>query len=377
MEVLRFLRSRRDVLSRRAIRPALLGLCAALLAAPLAPGLAQPTGGGRPPSDARWVLTSREHVDLWLHGFAMITDDSAPVPLFRRGYREELTVEKNRAGVFTDLDANHDALARRLKANPALVNAQFLPLSFGSWAELEGALDLFLKAEGSARAARTQQEAGLISGLAATFPAREDREFARRLLNSLRSERDKFYHGWWLAETRRRDPVFEAVDTLWQRAWRPKLQPFLDHTQQANGEMVLALALEGEGRTVGGGKRHGSIAVGFPDSAGRAMDAIYAFAHEVVGPLTAAVVEDNTTPAEKRSGAADRLGSVALVRGGALLLAHVSRDLAMGYARFYLRVGGAPAGDEDPLAALARAFPLPQGLLDSIERQVAIAFGGI
>ena len=377
MEILRLLRARRDGLIRRVPRQVLLGLCVAVMAGPLAPGLAQQARGAGTSTNVRWQVKNREHVDLWLHGFAMITDDSAPVPLFRRGYREALTVEKNKAGVFTDLDANHDALARRLRANPALVSAQFLPLSFGSWAELERAVDVFLKAEGSARAARTQQEAALISGLTATFPAREDSEFARRFLNSLWNERDRFYHAWWLAETRRRDPVLEVVDTLWQNSWRPRFQPFLDHTQQGNGELVLALALEGEGRTIGGGKQHNTITVGFPDSAARALDAIYAFAHEAVGPLTGAAVEDNTTPAEKRSGAADRLASLALVRGGALLLAHVSKDLAEGYARFYLRAAGAAPRGDDALAALARVFPVPQGILDSVERQIAIAFGGI
>ena len=376
MEVLRVLRPRRYTLRQRVPRPALLGLCLAAIAVAPACGSAQQPPGARTAGGVRWPVKSREHVDLWLHAFAMVAEDSSTVPLFRRGYREELTVEKNKAGVFTDLDANHEVLARRLKANPALVNAQFLVLSFSSWAELESSLDLFLKADGASRSARSRDEAALIAGLAATFPSREDRDFARRLQTSLQNERDKFYHAWWLAETRRRDAVFETVDSLWQRIWRPKLQRFLDHTQQGNGELVLALALEGEGRTVGGGKQHNTIAVGFPDSVAHAMDAIYAFAHEAVGPLTGSAVEDNTTPAEKRSGVTERLSSLALVRGGALLLSRVSKDLADGYARFYLRAAGVPASG-DAMTALASAFPLPPRILESMERQISIAFGGI
>ena len=37
------------------------------------------TGGG-------WQLDTREHVDLWLHGFAMLQDDQSLVPYFRLGY---------------------------------------------------------------------------------------------------------------------------------------------------------------------------------------------------------------------------------------------------------------------------------------------------
>ena len=337
-------------------------------------GAQPPVGAGA--TDARWPVKSREHVDLWLHGFAMIADDSSLVPLFRRGYRDALVVERNKASVTSDLDANHDALAARLRANPRLVNAQFLPLYFGGWAELEGALDFFLKAEGDPRGARTEQAAQLIAFFAAAFPTRDDRDFARRLLRSLESERERFFHAWWLAETRRRDAAFEAVDTLWQRTWRPKLQPFLNHTQQGNGEVLLTLPLEGEGRTVTGGKQRNTIAVGLPQSPARATEAMYALAHELVGPLTGAAVDDNTTPAEKRSGAAERLSSLALVRGGALLVAQLSKADAEGYARFYLRVAGV-SFDGDAMAALAKAFPVPPALLDSIQRQIAIAFAGI
>ena len=376
MEVLRRLRTRRVVLTPRPVRAVLTGLMFVALASPSVRCGAQLPAGATAAADTRWPVKSREHVDLWLHAFAVISDDSARVPLFRRGYVDAMTVEKNKAGMVTDLDANREALARRLRANPALVNAQFIALYFPSWVELEAAMDLFVKADGSARTARSQQEAGVIAMLGGVFPAREDREFARRLLIALRSERDKFYHAWWLVETRRRDATFEAVDTLWRRTYLPALQQFLNHTQQGNGEVILALALDGEGRTVSGGKLHTSIAVGFPDSPSQAMDAIYAIAHEIVGSLTGAAVADNTTPAEKRSGAAQRLSSVALVRAGELLLAHLSKPLADGYARFYLQAAGV-AIEGDAIAAFARAFPVPQGMLDSIERQIGIAFGGI
>lgn len=40
----------------------------------------------------RWPVKTREHVDLWLHGFALLTDDTAAVPLFDRGYRDRKSV---------------------------------------------------------------------------------------------------------------------------------------------------------------------------------------------------------------------------------------------------------------------------------------------
>jgi hypothetical protein len=374
MEVLRFLRTRLGRVTRMA-RGALVA--AALIATAPAPPLhAQPPAAA---GDARWPVKTREHVDLWLHGFALISEDSSTVPLFRRGYRDALVVQRNAASAFTDLDANRDALSARLRASPALINAQFLALYFGSWPDLAGSIDAFLRTADNARAGPVTGPAAVI---AAAFRSKDDRDFARRFVNALRTEQEKFFHLWWLAETRRRERTLAAVDSLWQGTYRPRLQNFLSHTQQASGDVILALALEGEGRTVAEGKSRNLVAIGYPESPERAMEAIYEIAHELIGPIAGAAVDDNTTPAEKRGGVAERLTSVALVRGGAILLARVSADAAAGYARFYLRVAGrhADAGlarDADVMAAFEQAFPLPKPLLDSLDRQVAVAFGGI
>jgi len=368
MEVLRRMRTGRVGVIRRVAATVLLAGTAALHA--------QGATAGVVPGAARWPVKSREHVDLWLHGFAMVSADSSTVPLFRRGYRDVLLVARNAAGAFTDLDANADLLRTTLASRPNLLAAQFLALQFGSWAELDGALEAFIRSDGNPRAATGEGAARATALFAQAFRTREERDFARRFVNALRSEREKFHHEWWVGETRRRDPALAAMDSLWQHLIRPKLQPFLNHIQQSDGEILLSTVLEGEGRTIADDKRHNTIACGFPDVRERAMDAIYCVLHELVGPLTAAAVEDNVTPAEIRSGVADRHQSAALVRGGALLAAKLGADMASGYMQFYLRAAGRDAGT-DAAAAFAAAFPLPDAMLSSIERQVAVAFSGI
>ena len=64
----------------------------------------------------RWPVKTREHVDLWFHGFAMLMDDTARVPLFDRGYRDRLTVERNRRGLYTALDSARRELVAGLRA---------------------------------------------------------------------------------------------------------------------------------------------------------------------------------------------------------------------------------------------------------------------
>lgn len=349
-----------------------LALCAvAALGEPLAAQLP-----GATVRSVNWPIRTREHVDLWLHGFAMISNDTSAIPLFRVGYRETLVAARTKAAVVTDLDVNHDMLAKRLRENPALVNAQFLVLPFVTWGEFAATIDEFAKADGNPKKAKTREQAFFFEIFGKVFPAKADREFARVLANSLTNESDLFYHVWWVNEMRRRENTLAAIDSIWHRVMYPKLQGFLNHSQQPVGDLILSVALEGEGRTGSDVRQRAQVAVGFPDSPDHAMDAVYAFAHEIVGPLTGSAVDDNTTPAEKRSGIATTIGSYALVRGGELLLAHISPELANGYMRFYLHTAGVTF-DGDPMPAFARAFPIPVPMLNSIERQISISLGGI
>ncbi|HVZ48820.1 MAG TPA: hypothetical protein VG916_08560 [Gemmatimonadaceae bacterium] len=350
-----------------------LGSCLAVAIA-LAPAATRGVRAQVAPRNT-WPIKTREHVDLWLHGFAFVAPDSSPVPLYRAGYRDAMIVARNAASAITELDANADVLRSAIRARPNLLGAQFIPMEFGTWAELDAAMEAFIRADGDPNRAG-RNDAALVARLASVFRTKDDRDFARRFMLGLRSEREKFHHEWWLAETRRRDAALTAVDSLWRTRYRPALQSFLNHTQQRDGEVILSTVLEAEGRTVTGGAQGNTIVVGFPERPEHAADAIYCLMHEMVGTITSAAVADNVTPAQTRSGEADKYQSLALVRGGAILAAHVGADAATAYQKFYLRATG-HADTGDVAAAFAAAFPLPEAMLSSIERQVAVAFSGI
>lgn len=321
-----------------------------------------------------WPVKTREFVDLWLHGFALLTDDSAQVPLFRRGYRDAVTVEKNRRGIISDLDANAEGLRAQLVAHPSLAQAQFAALAFESEAEMDRGFEAFFAAQGDPRKASDRQAAQMITYLAGYFPLAEDRDWARKFTNALKSERARFHHTWWVDEQRRRAPALAAGDSLWQHVLRPALRRFLGSTNQDGGSLLFSLPLEGEGRTVTFGRRQNVIVVPLPDSA--AAEPLFVTAHELVGAVTSPVIDDNLSPAQKRAGEGERLSAIALVRGGLMLLQRAAPQMAEGYARFYLRVARVSyAGD--PLEALERAFPLNADLAGSMRRQIGLAFGGI
>src|SRR5579859_4670101 len=267
-----------------------------------ASGTGGPAPGGPrtssvPPTDVApvgWSVNSREHVDLWLHGFAMLTQDTAKVPIFRRGYREQMRGIKQRQNAYTNLDANQDKLAPAIASDPNLVNAQFLALYFSSFPELAQATTYFLQSDGNPQSAADPQMQRDIALLAHTFTTPAERDFARLFVQSLQDESNRFYHAYWMSEQQRRVSGINAVEQRWRATMYAKFRTFLSHSQQSRGEIVLSLPLGGEGRTVSDAGAS-SVAVAFPESNADADAAFYVLAHEVVSHTTDLAITDNIT----------------------------------------------------------------------------------
>ena len=323
-----------------------------------------------------WPVKTREHVDLWLHGFAMLQEDTTFVPFFKRGYGTDMIVLKNRGNVVSQLDANRDKLRARLATNPQLINAQFVPLSFPTWADLKGTVDLFVRADGNPRAASSQEQAGAIAFLAAYFPTAPDREWLRLFVQSLDDESTRFYHSYWGQQQRERSNVLDLVDTQWQQTYRPRMQRFLNNTQQAQGSILLSLPLDGEGRSLTNGKQSNTITVTFPARPSDAVEAIYVIAHEAVGGIASTAVNDNITPEQRRTGLGERYQSSAAVRAGALLIQRTSPEILDGYMRYYLRSVNRPVGGSVP-TTFATTFSIPDTIRDALVRQLDVVLGGI
>jgi len=340
-------------------------------------GASTPAGAGTISRDTEWPTSTREHIDLWLHGYAMLTSDTARVPFFRRGYRQRMRDLRTRRSVFTQLDANADKLSARFVANPALVNGQFLPFYFSSLQQIQQITDLFVQADGDARATNdptTRQLFGVLNG---AFPSAADRDWLRLFVQALGDENTRFYQAYWSDEVAKRAATRRAIDSIWQGTYRPKLQRFLNNTQQANGELILSLPLDGEGRTIGYSKQQNSVAVEFPDTPDAAVEAIYVLAHETVNAITATAINDNVTPAEQRSGVAARYTANANVRAGAILLQHAAPELATGYMRYYIRAAGVTTPATDVSSLFIATFPIPDAVRNAMTRQLEVVLGGI
>lgn len=368
MEVLRHLRSFRTVTL------ALAALTIACGGANAQRGRAEPL---RPATGPQWPVKTREHVDLWLHAFALLQSDTATVPLFDRGYAERITIEKNSRGIYTKFDEQRAALAADPAGAKHLLDAQFLPLYFGTWPEMQQAIEYFLRAEGDPRKVNNREVQGIVAFLAQGFPKAEDRAWLRKLVDAIQAEYDGFYKAWWLEQFRERERALAVSDSLWQSAWRPQLQRYLNYTQQASGDLVLALTLGGEGRALPAGERANQYAIAFPATPDSAEVLLYVFAHEAAGAIARVAVNDNLTPAQQRQGLGDSLSANGLVRGGALLVEHIVPGAGERYARFYLAQMGKTAPDGGALAALAEAFPMPELMIAEMKRQIALSFQGI
>jgi hypothetical protein len=325
--------------------------------------------------DAGWNLDAREHVDLWLHGFALLQDDASLVPYFRPGYRATLSSVRPATG--GTLEANRAQLQQRLASTPSLVSAQFLALYFASWDDLRRGVERFLRDQGEVRAARTQDELRMYATIRTYFPTADDREWLRLFVLGLDDERARFFRGWWLQEQQRRADVRATVEQLWTQQYRGAFVRFMRNSMQREGLILLSVVLGGEGRTLAVGGRDNFVTVTFPSSTAEAAQAMSVVAHEAVGTVANAAVRDQSSAAEQRSGDADRWQTLAAVRGGALLLQRVAPDLVAGYQRYYLSLArvAVPAGD--PTAAFVATFPLPDRIVTALDRQIEMVLGGI
>lgn len=330
-------------------------------------------------SDATWPVSTREHVDLWLHGYALLTGDTARVPFFRRGYRQQMRQLRSSRSVYTQLDANAEKLSQRFVANPSLVNGQFIPFYFSSFQQLQQVADLLVQTGGDPRSTNDPLVRQQLLVLNNTFGAPADRDWLRLFVQCLADENSRFYESYWSAEQTSRAATRQAVDSVWQRGYRSKLQRFLNNTQQANGELILSLPLDGEGRTIAYSPQQNSVAVEFPDAPAQAIEAVYVLVHEIVNAITTTAINDNVTPAEQRSGAAGRYSANVNVRAGAVLLQRAAPELAPGYMRFYLRSAGiTPPADPAMVTSLfASTFAIPDAIRDAVTRQIEVVLGGI
>jgi hypothetical protein len=335
------------------------------------------TGDGLPPAPARpaaWPVVTRLHVDLWLHGYAMLLRDTSTVPVFRRGYRERVRALKTQRNLTTLLDQNRERLQSRISLSPNLINGQFLPMYFASFEQMRQVINLFLQANGNPQAATDRAMAQYFAVLAQSYGSAADRDWLRLYTETMEDERRRFYQEFWTSEHGTRLAHVRAVDSLWQNGLRMKFQRYLNNTQQEAGDFVLALTLGGEGRTVNFASRQNAIAVTMPDSAPE--EAFYVFAHEAVSSLVAGAVNDNTTPNDQRAGIAAMYTTIGTVRAGAMLLQRMAPELAEGYARYYLMQAGRPTTG-DVMARLISTFAIPDLVRQAIDRQIEVVLGGI
>jgi hypothetical protein len=337
---------------------------------------------GTPPAAPllRWPVRTMPHVDLWLHAFALLSDDSASVPIYRRHYRDSLTVVKNRRNVLTSLDGNRVTLQNGIRNN-GYIQAQFLPFEFTTWEEMRTAGERFLQVGGDPRRANDRETQMKLASFANVFPSAADREWLRLFLTSVQDEQERFFGAEVSGALRTRSAVVTAVDSLWTQVYRSKFERFLNNTSQRQGDMLLSLPIGGEGRTGANRMQRTLVAVPFPERVEDALQSIYVLAHEVTGTLVNGAVTDNTTPAEQRSGAAERYVTLGQVQAGDMLLTHVAPELRDGYQRFYLAQVGAPAvpaGDTKALqAAFDARFVLSAAIRDALKKQIDIVLAGI
>jgi hypothetical protein len=345
--------------------------------APPPPTISQEVIGQTP-----WPVKTRYVVDLWLHGYAMLIADTTRTP-FRRDYRDAMIVEKNSRNILTSLDQNAEFLQHGLRANPRLMDGARLVLREGSWAEMGNDIAAYLtNGEDSSSGKRkpsvlttwkraphaSEETTDMSAALGTVFRTDADREWLKVFALSLTDEHSKFYETYWRDQQRALRPSLASVDTTFSQRYLKQFRSYLRGMQLPTGEIVLSLPLDGEGQSILSGQH--SIAIGFPATPDSSLDAVYEFAHEVVGDVTEQAVRERISPAEFRAGVGAEFIAPAKVRGGAMLLQRAVPELVAGYERHYLAAARIRATGSDIDSAFVRAFPLRQAIIDGIDRRL-------
>lgn len=334
-------------------------------------------GGGGANATVGWPVRTAEYFDLWLHGYALVSNDTAKVPLFERGYRDRMLQLRRDRNVTTALDANRQALQDGIARNPSLEQGQFAIFSFASFEELARVARQFVQNEGSPSTVNDPTTQQLFVTLRNYFRTVAEREWLRLFVQSLEDERSKFYLSYWNAQQVDRGPVRQAIQSSWEGTYKAKFQRFLRNERLGDGTFILSLPLGGEGRTMISQVQGNAVATTLPATTAESMNAMYTFVHEIVGSAAARAIEDNLTPAEVRENGVGKLVPIGAVRAGAMLIERVAPELLAGYQRFYLRHAGATAPTGDPSAAFTSTFALPPAVATGIQRQIDLILAGI
>ena len=324
-----------------------------------------------------WPVRTAEYFDLWLHGYAMITNDTAKVPLFDRGYRDRMMERRRAANVTTALDANMQTLRDGLSKSPGVEGGQFAIFNFASLDEMVRVSRLFIQGEGSPQTVNDQTTQQLFFTLRNYFRTVAEREWLRLFVESIQDENTKFYQSYWNAQQTDRAATRTAVSAAWNNTYKAKFQRYLRNERLVDGTFILSLPIGGEGRTMIDPNQGNAVAATFPEATADQMAALYVFAHEITGKAAERAIEDNLTPAQAREGGAAKLIPIGAVRGGAILLQRIAPELLQGYQRFYLRQTGSTVPSGDPNAAFIAAFDLPQAVADGLARQIDLVLAGI
>jgi hypothetical protein len=324
-----------------------------------------------------WPIRTADYVDLWLHGYGMVSTDTGAVPLFDRGYRDRMLQRRRQGNVTTALDANMQALRDGLARSPNIEQGQFAIFSFASWDELVRVVRLFIQNEGSPSTVNDVTTQQLFSTLRGGFRTVAERDWLRLFVQSLEDERAKFYQSYWTAQQTDRASQRQAIESAWNNTYKNKFQRYLRNERLIDGTFILSLPLGGEGRSIFSAQQGNGIATAFPEPGSDAMAAIYVFVHEIAGNAAGRALEDNLTPAQAREGQLAKLTPIAAVRGGALILQRLAPELLQGYQRFYLRQHGSAVPSGDPASAFISAYSLPQAVADGLARQIDLVLAGI
>lgn len=323
----------------------------------------------------RWAVRHSAPVDLWYHGLAIVGfGRDAPLPLYGPDYADMIRAVKEAAGVYPSaLDRQAETFRLRFERDRAFQSLHFGALHFRTVGEMDEVVGMVVEGGGKAQQLSDPRLALAAQWFASSFPRRAQRELLGRWVDALREEWNAFYFDYWERLNGELASQVQALDARWNSAYGPRLGALLSYLLLDEGTIFVVPALGPEGRSFPLDRRENWIAVAWDPERDSPDAPLHRAVREICFAFSSDVVTESTTQEEQRTEGA-RFDAMAAVRAGAIVLERVAPDLVPGYRDTFVRAVGR-SGDTE--AEFAAAFPLPDRVVDGLERRVDFLLSGL
>jgi len=337
-------------------------------------GIAPGMDSDEPPPLTSWSVQTQPQVDLWYHVLAVAAaDEPGPLGMYSADYARRIRDAKMELGIYpTRLDSIASDLRRSIADLDEIPRSDlhFLPLFFprSAPARMLDAIRTVARGRSDQGGISGREVLGGMLRVSQVYVGGRELRVLRELADAAENEWDVFYRDYWQDMVVGLEPRYDAVQSVWDSLFAPRLGPYLTRRRLTAGLVVPSPPLGPEGRIVDVDEyvpTDQTVAVQVPLGSDSPNGTVFAFLKELCFLLL-----DDRELAEFANNpqALEDLRRTAAVRCGSLILQFHAPTMAAAYRRTFLDAVGATEGYTN--AAFERVYALDPEVFDLLREQI-------